>query len=201
VGAIGSNFSNTMFAVALLVVLALAGPANAAQIRNETTISNGCAAPVDIALALDGSASISAAQWAELKLWASKLAGKVLVSAGSASSSRDSKPRLGVVQFATDARVEFGLTENATAAQEKISGLVQLGTKTAIGAALRASQGLFGSGKRLVPGGKYATVDDRDRVILVMTDGVNNAGPSPKAEADAAKKAGRASHISFEDES
>jgi uncharacterized protein YegL len=72
---------------------------------------------------------------------------------------------IGVVQFASSARTELPMTGDATMAHARIEAMRQINGGTAIGSGLAMAGKLFA---RSYP-----------HVLILMTDGANNAGPTP----------------------
>ena len=128
------------------------------------------ATPVGLALAIDGSGSISAAEFTLQK--------NGYVNALNALIPLDGSIALGVWQFSTGVQQEIGMTliDSAAALASvvgAISGMVQLDANTAIGDAINAAAaGLNG----------FAGGFDK-AVIDVSTDGMSNTGVDPNIAA------------------
>lgn len=117
------------------------------------------AKPVDIALVIDTSSSMTPE-----KLGAAKAAAKAFAAA--LTPPRD---RAAVIAFDAQARLVEGLTGNPARLALALDGLAS-STGTAIDAGLRVALGEL-AGPRARP--------DATRVVVLLTDGQNNAGPGP----------------------
>ena len=150
------------------LIIALARPQ--AVLQQEDITAEG----IDIMLAMDVSTSMLAKDFEPDRLEASKLVASDFV-------SQRQHDRIGLVVFAGESFTQCPLTTDHSILNAFLStlqcGLIENGT--AIG------MGLANSIKRLEDS------DAKSKVIILLTDGVNNAGyASPMQAADAAKKLG-----------
>lgn len=114
---------------------------------------------IDIMLVLDGSSSISAANFALMKNFASGLVQSFNVGTNTA--------RFGVVQFSTRGRgrLETGLSTSQSAVLSRIHNMVQINSMTDIAEGLRLAQDELGRNGR--------NVRQVPRAIVLLTDGVH----------------------------
>jgi hypothetical protein len=154
-------------AVAAAAIAAAAAFGGAAAPANATTA---------LAIVIDGSGSISAADFATQKT--------AYVNALNALLPLDGSNAIEVIQFASNVQVEFPIQiiNNAgdlAALTGAISAMTQIGTTTAIGDAIAvAAADILGFG--------FGT----KKVIDVSTDGFNNTGVDPVTAANAAVAGG-----------
>ena len=82
--------------------------------------------------------------------------------------------RLGVVAFATTARIVIGLTNSETAVDTAVRAIKRVKGNTAIGDAINLGQSMLAAGlrKKRAMGSSVA----RPSIIFLLTDGVNNKG-------------------------
>jgi Ca-activated chloride channel family protein len=156
-----------LLAISFLIV-ALARPQTVLQQENIT------AEGIDIMLAMDVSTSMLAKDFEPDRLEASKEVAQNFV-------SQRKTDRMGLVVFAGESFTQCPITSDLSIVKQFLSkleaGLIENGT--AIG------MGLSNAVKRLKDS------EAKSKVIILLTDGVNNAGfASPMQAADAAKKLG-----------
>jgi uncharacterized protein YegL len=154
----------------LLALVAQQLSASPAAGLEESAIPPDC--PADVVLLLDGSTSISSSSWAAL------LNASVAFAAGLGISANGA--HLGVVQFASSARVELVLSGDEAAAVALLRKLPQVGggTNTASGLTTAAAQ-LLSKGRA-----------DAPAVIILITDGESNQGGDPVPVAASIKSNG-----------
>ena len=129
-----------------------------------------CKAKLDVVVILDGSASIQPADWQKALTFTNKLVDGFNIST--------SQVELGVVQFSETADTVIGLSDDAAAIHAAVSSLSQmrLGTNTYAG---------FKQAKDILDSqGRTGTIG---KVVILMTDGMQNAGRPAKIVADQIK--------------
>lgn len=134
--------------------------------------------PVDIMLVLDRSGSMGGTALANLKAAANKLVDLIEDTNATLPPTVTSFSRVGVVSFANSASLDQALTSNLASVRTAIDALAA-GGLTAIGDGVNVAQAQLAGSEPLRP-----------KVMIVVTDGVNNAGADPVAAATAAKAAG-----------
>ena len=137
--------------------------------------------PVDIMLVLDRSGSMGASGGTplnNLKAAANKLVDLIEDTNASLPPSVTEFSRVGVVSFAGSASLDQALTTDLNDVRTAIDGLSASG-QTAIGDGINLAQVQLAGSEPLRP-----------KVMVVVTDGVNNAGANPVTAANAAKAAG-----------
>lgn len=151
-----------------LAAVALVGPPSRAAAQTE------CISTIDLMLVLDGSESISAADFELMRTFAGDLAGHFTISPDDVHA--------GIVQFAGEGqgRVEIGLSSDAAAVQGAVAAMTQIVGATDIQEGIALAQGELAAGARSgVP-----------RALIVLTDGAHNQPGDEVAEAEAARAAG-----------
>ena len=157
-----------VIAVLLLAVVAVATPPPRAHAQT------GCVSTIDFMLVLDGSESISSADFDLMRTFAGSLVGHFTISPSDAHA--------GIVQFASEGqgRVEIGLSSDLAAIQAAASAMTQIIGGTDIQEGIALAQGeLIVAGRAGVP-----------QVLIVLTDGEHNQPGDPVAEAEAARAQG-----------
>lgn len=149
------------------------------QIVRFVTQTPSCtASPTDLILCLDESGSIKSTQWNQIKSFSMMLLTNLLVSIGTVSNSVPF--RVGVTSFASAARNRINPTQLNQTTINEIQALTQSGGSTQIG------DGLSISRSRL-----DALINQpTNRIILLITDGINNRGTSPATVSASIKSAG-----------
>lgn len=127
--------------------------------------------PLDLMLVLDGSGSIAPPDFELARRFARTVINSCLFVPGS---------RAGVVEYSTTARLVQGLSGDRGEVDLALRALIQSGGSTATGSAINLAQSHLTSNQR--QGAK--------NVIIVLTDGESNTGPSPIAAANDARAAG-----------
>jgi len=130
-----------------------------------------CAAPVDIALLIDGSGSISSSDFFLMKKFATLLATNTTIS--------EEAVNIAVVQFSANAQVEFYLSSDQKEVLQGIQSMSQLDSSTNMDAGLDTAFGVLQKSKRSNP-----------QVLIMFTDGVPDSGNDPVSHAQAIKDAG-----------
>jgi von Willebrand factor type A domain/PEP-CTERM motif len=158
--------------VSLLALLALVG-ANIGAVRPAG------AAPIQTALSIviDGSGSISAADFATQKTAYATVLGSMLPTDGSVV--------VNVIQFSTAAQVEqtalrISSAANLTTLITSINNMTQLGANTAIGDGINLGRSNMDA---LLAGLAGEFAPNFKKIIDVSTDGVNNTGADPTTAA------------------
>jgi len=144
-----------MFLIPLLFVAAFAGPE--------------CKSKLDLVLTLDGSGSISAADWKTAKQFSTNLV--------DAFTFGPENTRVGAVQFATTARVEFQMNANKQQVKNTINGISKMGSKTNIAAGISTAVTVLQKSPRV----------ETVQTILLITDGSQTVAGDPIAAANQAK--------------
>lgn len=150
------------------LIVALARPQSFRSERSSTTDG------IDIVMSLDVSASMLARDFTPDRLEASKTIGSQFISGRP-------NDRIGIVMFAAEAYTMCPLTiDHATAInqlQQAQSGVLEDGTAIGSGLAMAVS--------------RLAESDAKSRVVILLTDGVNNSGEvAPLTAAEIAKALG-----------
>lgn len=160
--------------VALIIASLLLSIATLANSPQRASANIECASTMDLMLVLDGSESISWAQFDTLQTFASDLVGQLSISSADI--------HVGIVQFSGEGqgRAEIGLSDDAGAVQAAIFAMEQIVGVTDIqeGIALGQEQ-LTAAGRSGVP-----------HVIVLVTDGEHNQPGDPAAEAVFARSLG-----------
>jgi uncharacterized protein YegL len=128
-----------------------------------------CLKNKDIMLVYDGSTSIAANNFDDMRDFGVRLIDGMDVSATSAN--------FGLVQFSTGAQLELGLSADPAAIKNAINTMVKIDQGTAIDAGINTAQAALIGGRA-----------DAPDVMIILTDGVSN-DPSASAAAAAAAKA------------
>jgi len=132
-----------------------------------------CKAKLDVVVVLDGSASIRSSDWQKALSFVNKLVGGFKISAD--------QVELGVVQFSEHADTVIGLSDDASAITAAVSSLRQMRMNTNTYAGFTQAQSILSAQGR--PGTK-------GKLVIIITDGVQNMGPPAKVPADALKASG-----------
>lgn len=148
----------------LLVILSVVSSASA------------CSAAIDIEFVVDGSTSITSADWSQDLSFLRAVVGSVQVGPSAA--------HVGVVQFSSQqqSRVELSLTSNASAVSALLSSMKQLGGSTAM------AYGLFLGQNDLEQNARPLT--QANRMAFLITDGQPDAGDDPVTVASGMKANG-----------
>jgi PKD repeat protein len=117
--------------------------------------------PVDLFIAVDRSATVSIPQMAAIGV-------AILDQAGS-------QDRVGLVSFASEAKVDVALTDNRRAVEDGLKNLINRG-RTAVG------EGIFLAVNELIASGR----SDANWAIILLTDGRSNVGRAPLTQAQRA---------------
>jgi len=163
-----SKRSHLLFAIALLaiafIVIGLANP----HIPLEQTKEG-----VNVVLVIDDSGSMQATDYQPSRIEAAKSAGDILI------KSLDSKDYAGVVLFESGATTAAYLSPDKDRVREKLASVSPKAGQTAIGDGLALAIDMAKS------------IPNRKNVVILLSDGVNNAGVISPDEAIAfAKTAG-----------
>jgi Ca-activated chloride channel family protein len=153
------------------LLLGLAGPIlNLEVARNDASVM----------LVMDVSGSMQATDVQPTRLDAARTAARTLI------DQLPGNDRIGLVQFNGSATLLAPLTDNRDSVQSALNEL-QAGGSTAIG------DGLLTALKQVAPQAKAASAARQQRppaIIVLLTDGVSNAGTDPLTAAAEAKAAG-----------
>lgn len=125
----------------------------------------------DLMMVIDGSGSIDPQDFELAREFARTLVNSCLFVSGS---------RAGVVQFASSAQLEYGLSDNRVSLDSALVNMRQIGTTTATADAINAAQ-------RELTNNQRPNVKD---FIIVLTDGVSNNRSATISAADNARTAG-----------
>ena len=169
-----TEFPHRCGAVAVAIAGLLLAVATLASPPPRASAHSVCAATIDFMLVLDGSESISPADFDLMRTFASDLIGGFDVS--------DTDAHAGIVQFAGEGQgiVEVGLSSDPGAIAGAISAMTQIVGATDIQEGIALAQGeLTGGGRPDVP-----------QVMIILTDGEHNQPGDPIAEAEAARGLG-----------
>ena len=138
-----------------------------------------CWRALDVMVILDDSTSITDGNFALMQSFTKMVASSLdLATAGGGGA--DTNSRIGVITFATAAKLVVAPTDDEASVDGAVDGIVRVKGGTAIGAALDLAADEFQKVGR--PGAI--------KVAFLLTDGQNNQGPDPIAAADAARAAG-----------
>jgi len=130
-----------------------------------------CEAPVDIALLVDGSGSISSSDFSLMKKFATLLATNITIS--------EDDGHMSLVQFASYAQVEIGLSDDDNAVLTAISSMSQMSSSTNMDAGLDTAFAQLQKSQR-----------STNQVLIMFTDGEPDSGNDPVAHAQTIKDAG-----------
>ncbi len=161
-------------AVAVAIAALLLAVATLASPPPRASAHSACAATIDFMLVLDGSESISPADFDLMRTFASSLVGRFTVS--------DTDAHAGIVQFAGEGQgiVEVGLSSDPAAIAGAISAMTQIVGATDIQEGIALAQGQLTAGVR----------PDVPQLMIILTDGEHNQPGDPIAEAEAARALG-----------
>jgi len=123
-----------------------------------------CDAPVDVALLIDGSGSISSSDFSLMKKFSTLIASNMTISEKSVN--------MAAIQFSSGVNVEFPLTSDRNTVLNGISRMSQLGSSTNMDAGLDKVLSVLTSSKRSV-----------SQVCIMFTDGEPDSGNDPVAHA------------------
>ena len=132
-----------------------------------------CKAKLDVVVVLDGSASIRSSDWQKALSFVNKLVGGFQISAD--------QVELGVVQFSESADTVIGLSADAGAITSAVSSLQQMRMNTNTYAGFTQAKHILDTQGRSGTKGK---------LVIIITDGVQNEGPPAKIIADTMKSSG-----------
>jgi len=134
---------------------------------------SSCSQPADAMFVIDGSGSITPADWQQMRDFASNITNDLNVTSTQA--------HVGVYEFsgAGQGRLVDKLDDSKTSVDAAIAAMTTLGGRTAIGDGIKNAQAQLAAGRAGVP-----------RLMILMTDGVENEDTHPIQEAVAAKAAG-----------
>lgn len=161
-------------AVAIAIAALFFAVATLASPPPRASAQTACVASIDFMLVLDGSESISPADFDLMRTFASSLVGRFTVSATDAHA--------GIVQFAGEGQgiVEVGLSSDPAVIAGAISTMTQIVGATDIQEGIALAQGqLTADGRPDVP-----------QVMIILTDGEHNQPGDPIAEAESARALG-----------
>ena len=161
-------------AVAIAIAALFFAVATLASPPPRASAQTACVASIDFMLVLDGSESISPADFDLMRTFASSLVGRFTVSATDAHA--------GIVQFAGEGQgiVEIGLSSDPAVIAGAISAMTQIVGATDIQEGIALAQGqLTADGRPDVP-----------QVMIILTDGEHNQPGDPIAEAESARALG-----------
>ena len=159
---------------AALAVLALLVAAAVPAASPRAHAQTGCTSAIDLVFVVDGSESISAAEFDLMRSFIGDVATSFTISPDDAHA--------GLVQFAGEGqgRIETGLSGDAATVDAAIAGMAQIIGATDIQEGLALGQGeLSTSGREGVP-----------HVLVLITDGEHNQPGDPYAEAGIARGLG-----------
>ena len=161
-------------AVAIAIAALFFAVATLASPPPRASAQTACIATIDFMLVLDGSESISPADFDLMRTFASSLVGRFTVSATDAHA--------GIVQFAGEGQgiVEVGLSSDPAVIAGAISAMTQIVGATDIQEGIALAQG------QLTAGGR----PDVPQVMIILTDGEHNQPGDPIAEAESARALG-----------
>ncbi|NJL53992.1 VWA domain-containing protein [bacterium] len=128
-----------------------------------------CTNKLDIMLVLDGSGSISANDFRQVRDFSSRLAESFTIG--------DNATRIGIVQFSDNAQLELPLSVDIAQVQSAIQQVQQIGNGTEIGAGITLAQSEIEANGRA----------DATPILILLTDG-RSSDPVPAAQA--AQRAG-----------
>ena len=129
-----------------------------------------CKAKLDVVVIVDGSASISSSDWQRALAFVNKLVGGFQI-------AKD-QVELGVVQFSSQAATVIDLSDDATKIQAAVTQMSQMqqNTNTYSG---------FAQAKHIIDTEGRPNTDGK--LVLILTDGVQNQGQPAKQVSDALK--------------
>lgn len=155
-----------MFALffGLVMLMSLLIGAGQTQIQSAAAQQNDTCA-IDLMLVLDGSGSISPSDFDTVKSFVNQLVASFVLGPNDA--------QIGVVQFSGYPQVEIGLSANANDITNRVNWMLKLGQNTDITSGIRLGQEQLDQGRTDVP-----------KVMIVLTDGLHNAGPLPEPLAE-----------------
>lgn len=139
---------------------------------NATCGDPKCQVPLELALLVDGSGSISASDFSLMKQFAVKVTKQF--------SLGKNDVRIGVVQFSDRAVVHQQLSDDATQVIKSIEGMNQIRSGT------NMDNGLIAVRDMIKSQGRMGVISS----VIMFTDGVPDAGTDPVAVADTLKRAG-----------
>jgi len=129
-----------------------------------------CKAKIDVVVILDGSNSIVDADWARALTFTNKLIDGFNISAD--------QVEMGVVQFSDAADTVIGLSADAAAIHKAVTNLRQMKRNT-------NTYNGFNQAKSIID--SQGRKDNKGQVVILITDGMQNAGRPAKEVSDALK--------------
>lgn len=145
-----------VLALPALVVLASAPPS-----PSSASLAQNDDCGIDLMLVLDSSGSISPYDFDIMKQFVVDLVNSFEMGEDAAN--------IGVIQFSTNANLEIGLSNNQAEVVDSIQTMIKYSGSTNITDGIRIANDQLTNGRGDVP-----------RVIIVLTDGMHNEGPSPE---------------------
>jgi len=134
-----------------------------------------CKAKLDVVVILDGSASIVSSDWQSALTFTNKLVNGFNISAD--------QVELAVVQFSSSADTVIGLTDDAAAIHAAVTNLNQMRENTNTFQGFKQAKDILDTQGRPNTAGK---------VVILITDGIQNQGLPAKMETDKLKSANNA---------
>jgi len=143
------------------------------EVEDDPQPQQQCSAPADVMLLVDASGSISTADWTSVINFTTTLSNTFNITTTMA--------HVGLYEFAgvNQGKLVDKLDDSKSSLDAAIASMTPLGGRTAIGDGIKNAQSVLASGRAGVP-----------RLLILMTDGVENEDSHPIEQAVAAKNAG-----------
>lgn len=129
-----------------------------------------CKAKLDVVVVIDGSASISSSNWQKLLTFVNQIVGGFQIAAD--------QVEMGIVQFSATAQTVIGLSPDQAAITSAVTNLRQMKLNTNTYAGFKQAKDIIDSQGRPKTNGK---------IVIVLTDGIQNEGPPAKQVTDQLK--------------
>ncbi|MBI5931916.1 MAG: PD40 domain-containing protein [Chloroflexi bacterium] len=148
----------------LVMLMSMLIGAGQTQVQPVAAQQNDACA-IDLMLVLDGSGSIDYSAFNTVKSFVNQLVASFVIGPNDA--------QIGVVQFSGYPQVEIGLSANASDITNAVDRMYKLDQNTDITSGIRLGQEQLDQGRT-----------DAPKVMIVLTDGLHNFGPSPEPLAE-----------------